>query len=58
MNGKYRSHLRFFDDIVFIAVDLDQDQGMLQQLNEELSKIGLEMNLSKTKIMTNIYDDR
>jgi hypothetical protein len=58
VNGKYLSHLRFADDIVLIAVDLDQAQAMLQQLNEESSKIGLKMNLSKTKIMTNIDDDR
>ena len=58
VNGQYLSHLRFADDIVLIAVDLDQAQVMLQQLNDESSKIGLKMNLSKTKIMTNIDDDR
>ena len=58
INGKYLSHLRFADDIVLIALDLDQAQVMLQQLNEESSKIGLKMNLSKTKVMTNIDDDR
>src|ERR1700761_3580759 len=58
VNGKYLSHLRFADDIVLIAMDLDQAQVTLQQLNEESSKIGLKMNLSNTKIMTNIDDDR
>lgn len=57
INGEYLSNLRFADDIVLIAVDLDQAQIMLQQLNEEASKVGLKMNLSKTKIMTNIDDD-
>lgn len=35
--------------------DLDQTQVMLQQLNEEPSKVGHKMNLSKTyiKILTN-----
>ena len=58
INGKYLSHLRFADDIVLMALDLDQAQVMLQQLNEESSKVGLKMNLSKTKVMTNIDDDR
>jgi hypothetical protein len=58
INGEYLSHLRFADDIVLMAADLDQAQVMLQQLNEESSKVGLKMNLSKTKVMTNIDDDR
>src|ERR1700743_2572209 len=39
-----------------MAVDLDQAQVML--LKEESCKVGLKMNLSKTKVMTNIADDR
>src|SRR6201996_1842282 len=58
INGKYLSHLRFADDIVLMSVDLDEAQVMSQQLNEEASKVGLKMSLSKTKIMTNIDDDR
>jgi len=58
INGKYLNHLRFADDIVLMAVDLDQAEVMLRQLNEEANKIGLKMNLTKTKIMTNIDDDR
>lgn len=58
INGKYLSHLRFADDVGLTAIDLDQAQVMLQQLNEESMKVGLKMNLSKTKIMTNIDDDR
>lgn len=33
-------------------------QIMLQQLNTESSKVGLKMNLSKTKVMSNIDDER
>jgi len=58
INGEYLSHLRFADDIVLIAADLNLAQVMLQQLNEESSNVGLKMNLSKTKVMTNIDDDR
>lgn len=49
-------HLRFADDIMLIAVDLSQIQ-LMNQLNEESSKIDWKMNLPKTKIMTNIDDD-
>lgn len=58
INGEYLSHLRFADDIILIAANLDQAQVMLEQLNEESNKVGLKMNLSKTKYMTNINDDR
>lgn len=58
INGEYLSHLRFADDIVLMAPDLDQAQVMLQQLNRESSNVGLKMNPSKTKAMTNIHDDR
>ena len=57
INGKFLSHLRFADDIVLIAADLEQAQTMLLQLNEEASKVGLKMNLAKTKIMSNIVGD-
>src|ERR1700743_187522 len=56
INGKFLNHLRFAD-IVLIAADLDQLQTMMNQLHQESSKIGLKMNLSKTKVMINIYDD-
>ena len=57
INGEYLS-IRFADDIGLMAVDLDQALIMLQQWNEEVSKVGLKMNLSKTKVMTNTDDDR
>ena len=58
MNGKHLSHLRFADDIVLVAADQAQAQNMIRQLNEESVKVGLKMNLTKTKFMTNITDDR
>ena len=53
----FLSHLRFADDIILIKTNKLQLQTMLSQLNNESQKIGLKMNLSKTKIMTNIDDD-
>ena len=58
IKGEFLSHLRFADDIVLMAVDLYEAEDMLQELNEEANKVGLKMNLSKTKIMTNIADNR
>ena len=58
VNGKYLSHLRFADDVLLMANDLDKAQVMLQQLNEEACKVGLKINLTKTKIMTDLDDDK
>jgi len=57
INGRYLNHLRFADDIVLIAPDLQQLKLMLTELNEESKKVGLKMNWSKTKYMTNIPTD-
>src|ERR1700742_812031 len=57
INGKFLNHLHFADDIILIAANLDQLQTMMNQLQQESSKIGLKMNLSKTKVMANIDDD-
>ena len=56
INGRFLNHLRFADDIVLIAPNLEQLEMMLLQLNAESQKVGLKMNLSKTKIMTNIEE--
>src|SRR6202012_1936086 len=57
INGNFLNHLRFADDTILIAADRDQLQTMMNQLHQESSEIGLKMNLSKTKVMTNIDDD-
>lgn len=54
IDGMHLHHLRFADDIVLISTDLDELNIMLNELNEESRKIGLHMNLNKTKIMSNI----
>jgi len=54
INGKFLNNLRFADDIVLIATSMEQIETMLLQLNDESRKIGLKMNMSKTKVMTNI----
>ncbi|CAH2103972.1 unnamed protein product [Euphydryas editha] len=53
INGHYLNHLRFADDIAIIAETAKDLEEMMSSLDCESSKIGLEMNLNKTKILTN-----
>jgi hypothetical protein len=52
-NGEYISHLRFADDIVIMAEMLKDLQLMLNDLADSSARIGLRMNLDKTKVMFN-----
>jgi hypothetical protein len=53
INGEKISHLKFADDIVLIAETLADLKKRLNELNQVSVKIGLRMNMDKTKIMTN-----
>ncbi|CAH2083561.1 unnamed protein product [Euphydryas editha] len=53
VNGDYISHLRFADDIVIFAETLEELGQMLSSLNESSRRVGLGMNLDKTKVMFN-----
>lgn len=53
INGCYLSHLRFADDIALLSESINQLQIMINTLHEESRKVGLEINLTKTNIMTN-----
>ncbi|KAG7297047.1 hypothetical protein JYU34_019980 [Plutella xylostella] len=53
INGEKLTHLRFADDIVVISESAEYLQQMLMTLDNESSKVGLQMNTTKTKIMTN-----
>jgi len=50
-NGEYLNHLRFADDIVLFAPSAEELQTRMEELGNESSKIG--MNLNKTKVMYN-----
>ncbi|KAG6465037.1 hypothetical protein O3G_MSEX014898 [Manduca sexta] len=58
INGHYLNHLRFADDLVLLSESYSQQQFMLQSLNEHSKQVGLEMNLSKTRLMTNSKENR
>lgn len=53
IDGSYLHHLRFADDIVLISSDVHELSNMLEQLNNASKKIGLKMNIAKTKIISN-----
>ena len=51
--GHYLSHLRFADDIAVFAESATELEQMMQTLDNESRKVGLQMNANKTKVMTN-----
>ncbi|KAJ8727743.1 hypothetical protein PYW07_001862 [Mythimna separata] len=53
IKGKHLSHLRFADDIVILAENAKELNEMINDLQTASEYVGLEMNLSKTKVMTN-----
>lgn len=55
VNGENISHLRFADDIALISSDPVELQEMINQLNDESNKLGLKMNMKKTKVMFNKF---
>jgi retron-type reverse transcriptase len=53
INGRRLSNLRFADDIVIFAKSTTELQEIMTELNTRSKEMGLLMNPSKTKIMTN-----
>ena len=51
------TNIRYADDMLLFARNLNELTEMLNFLQEELSKIGLEMHGDKTKILTNELDN-
>nr|XP_032511484.1 uncharacterized protein LOC116765942 [Danaus plexippus plexippus] len=55
INGEYITHLRFADDIVVMAKSMDELSTMLESLNRVSQRLGLKMNMDKTKLMSNVH---
>lgn len=53
INGNILSHLRFADDIALFSENAKDMESMIKSLQEASSSVGLEINLSKTKLITN-----
>lgn len=53
IDGEYLSHLRFADDIAVFAESSTSLEVMINEVAIESKKVGLSLNASKTKIITN-----
>ena len=51
IRGRNISNLRYADDITLMA-ESEELKSLLMKVKEESEKVGLELNIQKTKIMT------
>ena len=49
--GRNINHLRYADDTTFMAESGEELKSLLMQVKEESEKVGLKLNIQKTKIM-------
>ena len=49
--GRYINHLRYADDTTFTAESEEELKSLLMKVKEESEKVGLKLNIQKTKIM-------
>ena len=50
--GRNTKNLRYADDITFMAESKEQLKSLLKKVKEESEKVGLKLNIQKTKIMS------
>ena len=51
--GRNINNLRCADDITFMAESKEELKSLLMKVKEESEKVGLKLNIQKTKIMAN-----
>ena len=51
MAGRNISNLRYADDITLITESEEELNSLLMKVKEESEKVGLKLNIQKTKIM-------
>ena len=49
--GRNINHLRYADDTTLIAESEEEPKSLLMKVKEESEKVGLKLNIQKTKIM-------
>ena len=49
--GRNINHLRYADDITLMAESEEELKSLLMKVKEESEKVGLKLNIQKTKIM-------
>ena len=52
LSGEIINHLRYTDDTTLMAENEEELKSLLVNVKEESEKIGLKLNIQKTKIMT------
>lgn len=57
IDGQKHRDLRFADDIILFATSADELSRGIQELAQQSKKAGLELNLQKTKLMTNSNEE-
>ena len=50
--GRNINHLRYADDTTLMAESEEELKSLLMKVKEETEKVGLKLNIQKTKIMT------
>ena len=50
--GRNINHLRYADDTTLMAESEEELKSLLMKVKEESEKVGLKLNIQKTKIMT------
>ena len=48
----YINNLRYADDIILMAESEEELKSLLMKVKEQSEKVGLKLNIQKTKIMT------
>ena len=51
ISGRNINNLRYADDITFMAESEEELKSLLMKMKEEREKVGLKLNIQKTKIM-------
>ena len=51
------NHLRYADDTILMAESEEELKSLLMKVKEESEKVGLKLNIQKTKIMASLHHD-
>ena len=54
MAGRDINHLRYADDTTLMAESEEEQKSLLMKVKEESEKVGLKLNIQKTKIMASV----
>ena len=54
VSGRNINNLRYADDTIFMAESEEELKSLLIKVKEESEKVGLKLNIQKTKIMASV----